>query len=170
MRELRSNRGLSQKELANLAGISQQEVSGIETGAMELSGYAAKHLAPILGEEVLGMAVSDSPNLPDGYLDLRKAASTTRGNHTENSLRRLCFIDRIPGALKLRTRGKLQWFVPGNFTVIQSSIGPNMSERKKNNIARAYIGGATGRELSDKYDIHPSYPRQLLNRGYPKVK
>ena len=52
LRELRRRKGLSQKDLAELAGVGQDTISGIESGRHEARPSTIRKLASALGVEV----------------------------------------------------------------------------------------------------------------------
>lgn len=64
VRALRTARRLTQPQLAERSGLSQQQISKIESGKIQPKGYQITALARALGataDEVLGTAAGDAP-------------------------------------------------------------------------------------------------------------
>ncbi len=81
---LRKDRGLTQKELAEILGVTQPLISDYERGALRLHGDLIVQLAEILGTTA------------DEMLGLEKAAVQRNGAKNRRLLRRLQAIDQLP--------------------------------------------------------------------------
>lgn len=165
LRALRGDR--KQTDVAADAGISQGQLSELENGK-PIKNSVALRLANVLGDGVLGL-VSSEDDRREGFLTTEEAGATMKPPETREAVRKLCSSGRIPGAKKMYVDGRDRWMVPIGFQVIPPDKWGYLSERKKNNIARKYLGGKSGSDLAREYDIDQSYPRHLVNRGYPKV-
>lgn len=167
LRELR--KGRSQAEVAYESGMSQSIISALELGSRSLTPETAQKLAPVLGSEVLQIVENEYEGLED-YLSLEEAGQVMNPPKNSSQMKRLCEMDRItPSPIKKEIRGIARWFIPKGFRVSYPANWGVLDERRKNNIARRYITrSATGKELAEEYGIDPSYPSQLVKRGYPK--
>ncbi len=167
LRELRGN--ITQARVAEQSGVSQSMYSYLESGRLFLKKDTAKMLKKALGKEVMDLVHIPADHI-EGYMSTKDAGKRMRPRMDQDDVRRLCSSGRIPGSRKVLIEGRQRWQVPIGFKVEGGSRWGNLSERKKNAIARDYISGLkTGRQLAAIHKIDPSYPSQLVKRGYPKL-
>lgn len=66
LKELREAAGLTQRQLAELVGVTDQTISNLERGATKPTLDTARALARVLGVAVEALFASDDPTEPVG--------------------------------------------------------------------------------------------------------
>ncbi len=169
LRRMRIGVDINQVQLAKESGVSQPVISDIETGKKQMTYFAAEGLSKVFGERVWDLAPRGARR-PSGYLTTAEAGREMRPTHSGEQVGRLCNDGRIPGAIRTQLDGMVRWVVPKNFRVLgNSGDWGKVSELRKNQIANRYIDGESGEKLGVEFNVHASYPRKLVERGYPRL-
>ena len=95
VRAARATQGLSQRELAERADVTDKYLSRIEVGAAMPSVFVADRIARALGTDLEALTAGDSPRAPETSAPLRRALRLLRAMGSDELARALRVLAAI---------------------------------------------------------------------------